>query len=257
MRRVRRRHQTVLGGVCAVLMLTSACGSQAESGSSSEPSPGAIWPGASPQTGGGRTRSQSASEGASPVRPVQGPEAEEVRTQVAISIAALREGAFDAAYLFESDAFQKAVPLEEYIQVHTACLGGLDRWIVHDVTMVSDHLADVTHVYAPDLAETDRFVKEDGRWRWPTRPDVVNAYARGSDDAIQRRRADGICTPADGDGHAWDCPHDRPVKGNTSFTTNERIYHQPESRVYPVTSPDECFASSRDAEAAGYRRAFG
>ncbi|MCA1739490.1 MAG: hypothetical protein LC740_11900, partial [Actinobacteria bacterium] len=44
------------------------------------------------------------------------------------------------------------------------------------------------------------------------------------------------------------CPPDAPIKGNQSG-----IYHPPGSRSYNVTNPEECFASSADAEAAGYR----
>ena len=183
------------------------------------------------------------------------PEAEQVKVQVSVSIAALREGAFDAAYLFESDEFQRAVSLEDYMRVNQACLGGLEKWVVYDVRMIGHDAADVTHVYSFDFDSTDRFVRQDGRWRWPVRPSRLRDYAQGADYVIQQRRHAGNCTPAQGNGYAWRCPDDRPVKGNVSFRTKEKIYHLPGSWLYPVTSPTECFPDERAAEQADYRAA--
>jgi hypothetical protein len=52
-----------------------------------------------------------------------------------------------------------------------------------------------------------------------------------------------------GDGTAT-CPPAYPVKGNAQ----SMIYHTVESRVYEQTIPELCFATPRDAEAAGFRR---
>lgn len=51
-----------------------------------------------------------------------------------------------------------------------------------------------------------------------------------------------------GDG-SEDCPESHPVKAKAS----SMIYYVPESRHYSLTTPDVCFASAADAEAAGYR----
>jgi large subunit ribosomal protein L17 len=51
-----------------------------------------------------------------------------------------------------------------------------------------------------------------------------------------------------GDG-SHDCPEGFPIKGNAS----SNIYHEPESASYSQTIPEFCFASSAEAEAAGFR----
>ena len=51
-----------------------------------------------------------------------------------------------------------------------------------------------------------------------------------------------------GDGTA-NCPPAYPVKGNAQ----SKIYHTAASRVYGQTIPELCFATPRDAEAAGFR----
>lgn len=47
-----------------------------------------------------------------------------------------------------------------------------------------------------------------------------------------------------------DCPADKPIKGNAS----SMIYHEPGSSGYTSTTPEACFATETDAEAAGYRK---
>lgn len=49
-----------------------------------------------------------------------------------------------------------------------------------------------------------------------------------------------------------DCPLEKPVKGNIS-RRGEKIYHLPSGDFYERTRPEACFATARDAEAAGYR----
>ncbi len=44
-----------------------------------------------------------------------------------------------------------------------------------------------------------------------------------------------------------DCPSNAPIKGNQSG-----LYHVPGGSYYDVTNPEECFATTQDAEAAGY-----
>jgi micrococcal nuclease len=47
------------------------------------------------------------------------------------------------------------------------------------------------------------------------------------------------------------CPPSAPIKGNAS----SMIYHLPGQAYYDVTVPEECFATTAQAEAAGYRAA--
>ena len=46
------------------------------------------------------------------------------------------------------------------------------------------------------------------------------------------------------------CPATHPIKGNQA---DEWIYHGPLSAAYRATQPERCFATSAEAEAAGYR----
>lgn len=48
-----------------------------------------------------------------------------------------------------------------------------------------------------------------------------------------------------------ECPGSHPIKGNE----DSGIYHPPNGGSYSVTNPEECFASTGAAEAAGYRAA--
>jgi hypothetical protein len=51
-----------------------------------------------------------------------------------------------------------------------------------------------------------------------------------------------------------DCPNTYPIKGNkTTQNPGDWIYHAPGSRNYASTDPEECFATTADAQAAGYR----
>lgn len=47
------------------------------------------------------------------------------------------------------------------------------------------------------------------------------------------------------------CPSSYPIKGNVSG--EDRIYHEPGSEFYTRTRAEDCFASTTDAEDAGYR----
>jgi putative cell wall-binding protein len=47
------------------------------------------------------------------------------------------------------------------------------------------------------------------------------------------------------------CPAEAPIKGNR----NSMIYHMPTDRYYSVTTPEECFRTEVQAQAAGYRAA--
>jgi len=53
-----------------------------------------------------------------------------------------------------------------------------------------------------------------------------------------------------------DCPADHPIKGNVrdrNPNKGEKIYHVPGDNGYAQTKPEECFATTAEAEAAGYR----
>ena len=58
----------------------------------------------------------------------------------------------------------------------------------------------------------------------------------------------GNSPPASGNS----CPANAPIKGNVS-SSGELIYHVPGGQYYDRTKPEQCFASTSDAEAAGYR----
>jgi competence protein ComEC len=47
------------------------------------------------------------------------------------------------------------------------------------------------------------------------------------------------------------CPDDRPIKGNQG--RRSWIYHSPGQEYYEATTPEACFTSAEEAEAAGYR----
>lgn len=58
-----------------------------------------------------------------------------------------------------------------------------------------------------------------------------------------------VPTPTPAPGGRRDCPPDRPVKGNLP----SRIYHRPGDASYAKTRPERCFATTDDAERAGFR----
>ncbi len=47
------------------------------------------------------------------------------------------------------------------------------------------------------------------------------------------------------------CPDDRPIKGNQGLRA--WIYHSPGQEYYDATTPEACFTTAEEAEAAGYR----
>lgn len=52
------------------------------------------------------------------------------------------------------------------------------------------------------------------------------------------------------------CPPDAPIKGNVvdrGSRKGEKIYHVPGSSSYASTNPERCFATTADAENAGFR----
>lgn len=51
------------------------------------------------------------------------------------------------------------------------------------------------------------------------------------------------------------CPAERPIKGNVSLDSGEKIYHRPADTYYSRTNPEACFATTEAAEKAGFRPA--
>lgn len=49
------------------------------------------------------------------------------------------------------------------------------------------------------------------------------------------------------------CPLDKPIKGNINKRKGSKIYHKPTGAFYKRTNPEQCFATSLEAEAAGFR----
>lgn len=70
-------------------------------------------------------------------------------------------------------------------------------------------------------------------------------------DAENRRRLD---EQIERDFGGAGCAPGKPVKGNLTTSSGERIYHVPGGAFYDRTIPEECFATEADARAAGYRR---
>jgi very-short-patch-repair endonuclease len=78
---------------------------------------------------------------------------------------------------------------------------------------------------------------------------VVGGLWLASDDSVD---ASGASGPTNAEPNGANCPADFPVKGNVN-DSGERIFHEPGWQYYAATWPEECFGSSGEAEAAGYR----
>ncbi len=72
--------------------------------------------------------------------------------------------------------------------------------------------------------------------------------------AITKTQAAGTATnPSAAPVSEYDCPDSHPIKGNA----DSMIYHVPGGNYYDETKPEECFATTPDAEEAGYRASKG
>lgn len=109
---------------------------------------------------------------------------------------------------------------------------------------------------APPIAAAEEFEALTGSDE-PVAPDPKVVHAEAAATAAPAP-ALGIIAPdappvpagaVRGDGTAA-CPPAFPVKGNAQ----SMIYHTADSRVYEQTIAEFCFATPRDAEAAGFRR---
>lgn len=107
--------------------------------------------------------------------------------------------------------------------------------------------------YPPDVRYQERFraleqaARDQRLGLWGTCPSPhspIAAPAPTPTPAPSSPPASGRAAPVNGT-----CPSGYPVKGNRS----SMIYHVPGGAYYDRTSPEECFATTSDAEAAGYR----
>ena len=97
-------------------------------------------------------------------------------------------------------------------------------------------------------------------------PEIAAQLPRGTtDEAVAVRPTAPIPLPVPppaaggGTGGSFDpigedCPEDAPIKGNIN-SSGEYIYHSPGQQAYIRTIPEQCFATSAQATAAGFRPA--
>lgn len=97
------------------------------------------------------------------------------------------------------------------------------------------------HFYTANAGEASQLRKGDPNWTY----EGVAWRSPSSGPAVQQPTA-----PRDPQG--YNCPAGYPIKGNHS-SSGELIYHVPGGQFYERTNPEECFATERDARAAGYR----
>jgi hypothetical protein len=93
----------------------------------------------------------------------------------------------------------------------------------------------------------------------PTRTPIPTRTPKPTETLVPTFTPEPTLTPNPNINHAGvapltknDCPPDYLIKGNIS--SNGKIYHEPGDRSYKATNPERCFASTADAEAAGFRR---
>ncbi len=87
-------------------------------------------------------------------------------------------------------------------------------------------------------------------------PESTWAYAAGFAKGATKSEPPKAPKPAASGSKApsgKDCPAAAPVKGNIPDDGGDRIFHEPGSRSYAATIPEECFATAAAAEAAGFR----
>lgn len=97
------------------------------------------------------------------------------------------------------------------------------------------------HFYTANAGEASKLRKGDPNWTY----EGVAWRSPSSGPAVQQPTS-----PRKPQG--YNCPEGYPIKGNRS-SSGEWIYHVPGGQFYERTSPEECFATARDAQAAGYR----
>ncbi|MDJ0626180.1 MAG: hypothetical protein QNJ31_07425 [Candidatus Caenarcaniphilales bacterium] len=73
--------------------------------------------------------------------------------------------------------------------------------------------------------------------------------------SLQFLSVDGVhAIPSLEGGLEWrSCPYDKPIKGNINYYSGTKIYHKPNTSFYKKTNPEVCFATSMEAEIAGFR----
>jgi micrococcal nuclease len=69
-----------------------------------------------------------------------------------------------------------------------------------------------------------------------------------------RPATSSVNTPSTSAPSEYDCPKDRPIKGNI-WKDGTRLYHVPGDSSYKQTKPEKCFATRQEAEANRFRPA--
>jgi hypothetical protein len=124
-----------------------------------------------------------------------------------------------------------------------------------------DTLADVVVVLTTDGSTSIRntyFVYEDGIWKHRFGTEEYNLLATAGTASASASASSGPSASASAGSSVnrgvmtpvskYDCPPDAPIKGNQTG-----IYHVPGGAYYDETTPEKCFATTEDAENAGYR----
>jgi micrococcal nuclease len=99
--------------------------------------------------------------------------------------------------------------------------------------------------YVDDFTRLQKEAREARRGLWG----LESPAAQASNPPPGKGAPPATWQPADGQ-CIWD--GQERIKGNIS-SGGEKIYHAPGQRYYGQTKADECFASGKDAEVAGYR----
>jgi hypothetical protein len=111
------------------------------------------------------------------------------------------------------------------------------------IEMATEGRGAVTNAWVkPEVVETDTTEAE--------APEAATARAETAENAESET---GATDGGEDKAAPGECPADRPIKGNA----DSMIYHAPGSRSYARTIPEVCFATTEEAEAAGYRAAKG
>lgn len=204
-----------------------------------------------------RSNNQSLAELAEELRPTV---ATQLRNTLTLREIAKREGIeiSDADLDAEIDAIVADAPEPERMrQIYGA--DSYMRSVIRDELfneLLTDRLIEigtegkgaVTSAYEPEDGEsTGR-----GVFRGSRRKSGGKKAAAAKSDAVEEAAGEVATTPAAGSTQPLDggeCPDDFPIKGNLSSL----IYHQHGQSSYANTEAEICFATTDDAEAAGYR----
>jgi competence protein ComEC len=167
------------------------------------------------------------------------------------------EAAETAAWLTDASVYDLIDEVDVYKAIHHGSKdgdAGNTDWL--DVVLPENVVVQVGpnsygHPTAEALATYDGYAAqlwrndEDGRVRvevWESGGYTIETEVSGGVDYVSSHPVAPDTTNA--------CPVTHPIKGNIS---TENIYHWPGGVYYDRTNPEECFGTSADALAAGYR----